>query len=135
MVIMFIFKNATLQTSYYFSFYQKSLLLHEIFILIFHFSKIISINTRISLLLSREKVTCPTSEIAKIILSLKFIGSFEAAAFSVTNFFFPPGRSSLLSSHHSLCCLPHFAPTPSRKKRAAKKILSVFSAMRNTRVD
>ena len=49
-------------------------------------SKIISINIRISPLLSTEKVKhARISEIAIIILSLKFIGSFEAAAFSFTN--------------------------------------------------
>ena len=54
-------------------------------------------------------------------LSLKFIGSFEAAAFSqLLTCFFPPSRFSLLSSGRSLCCLPHFAPTASRKKRVAK---------------
>ena len=55
------------------------------------------------------------------ILSLEFIGSFEAADFSFTNLFFPPSRISLLPSGRSLCCLPYFAPTASRKKRAAKK--------------
>ena len=46
-------------------------------------SKIISINIRIiSPLLSREKVKhARISEIAIVILSLKFVGSFEAAAF------------------------------------------------------
>ena len=33
-------------------------------------------------------VTCQISEIAIIILSLKFIGSFEVAVFSFTNLFF-----------------------------------------------
>ena len=68
-------------------------------------------------------VTCQISEIAIIILSLKFISSFEAAAFSFTNLFFLPSRFSLLSCSHSLCCLPHLvptAPTASRKKWAAK---------------
>ena len=46
-------------------------------------SKIISINIRISPLLSREKVKhARITEIAIMILSLKFIGSFEAAAFT-----------------------------------------------------
>ena len=50
-----------------------------------HQSKIISINIRISPLLSMEKVKyARISEIAILILSLKFIGSFEAAAFSFT---------------------------------------------------
>ena len=50
-----------------------------------HQSKIISINIRISPLLSREKVKhARLSEIAIIILSLKFIGSFKAAALSFT---------------------------------------------------
>ena len=48
-------------------------------------SKSISVNIRISPLLSREKVRhAQISEIAIIILSLKFIGLFEAAAFSFT---------------------------------------------------
>ena len=48
-------------------------------------SKIISINIRISPLLSREKVKhARISEITIIIISLKFISSFEAAAFSFT---------------------------------------------------
>ena len=48
-------------------------------------SKIISINIRISPLLSRMKVKhARISEITILILSLKFIGSFEAAAFSIT---------------------------------------------------
>ena len=54
-----------------------------------------------------ESETCPISEIAMIIVSLKFIGSFEAVAFSFTNSFFPPSHFSLLSSGRSLCCLPH----------------------------
>ena len=46
-------------------------------------SKIISINIRISPFLPREKVKQDQiSEIAIIILSLKFMGSFEAVAFS-----------------------------------------------------
>ena len=55
-------------------------------------SKIISLNIRISPLLSREKVKhARISEIAIIIIiSLKFIGSFEAAAFSfATELVFP----------------------------------------------
>ena len=48
-------------------------------------SKIIAINIRLSPLLSREKVKhARISEIAIIILSLQFIGSFKAAAFSFT---------------------------------------------------
>ena len=74
----------------------------------------------ITIIIKGESETCPISEIAIIILSLKFIGSFEAAAFSPTHLFFPPSRFSLLSSGRSLCCLPHFAPTSSRKKWVAK---------------
>ena len=47
-------------------------------------SKIISISIRISPLLSREKVKHARISEMAIILSLKFIGSFEAAAFSFT---------------------------------------------------
>ena len=77
----------------------------------------------ITIIIKGESERCPISEIAIIILSLKFIGSFEAAAFSFTNLFLLPSSFSLLSSGHSLCCLPHFAPTASRKKkkRTAKK--------------
>ena len=84
----------------------------------------------ITIIIKGECKTCPISEIAIIILSLKFIGSFEAAAFSFTNMFFPPSRLSLLYSGRSLCCISHFAPTAS--KRAAEKILFALSAMRNT---
>ena len=88
-------------------------------------SKIISINIRISLITKGESETCPISEISTIMLSLKFIGSFEAAVFSFTNLFFLPSRFSLLSSSRSLCCLSHFFPTASRKKRAGKNSLSL----------
>ena len=77
----------------------------------------------ITIIIKGESETCPISEIAImtiIIFSLKFIGLFEAAASSFTNLFFPPSRFRSLSSGHSLCCLPHFAPTASRKKRVAK---------------
>ena len=37
----------------------------------------------ITIIVKGESETCPVSEIAIIILSLKFIGSFEAAAFSL----------------------------------------------------
>ena len=53
-----------------------------------------------------ESETCPISEIAIIIVSLKFIGSFQAAAFSFTNLFFPPCHFSLLSSGRSLVAFP-----------------------------
>ena len=88
-----------------------------------------------NIIIKGEIETCPISEIATIILHLKYIGSFEAAAFSFTNLFFQPSRFILLSRGRSLCCLPHLFPTASRKKRAAKKILSALSAIRNTRVD
>ena len=39
----------------------------------------------------------------------------------LTNLFFPPSRFSLLSSSLSLCSLPHFAPTASRKKKSSEK--------------
>ena len=56
----------------------------------------------------------------------------EAVTFSFTNLFFPPSRFSLFSSGRSLCCLPHFAPTASRKKRAEKHSLR-FEPDANTR--
>ena len=80
-----------------------------------------------------ECETCLISEITIIILSLTFISSFEAATFSFMNLFSPPSRFSLLYTGCSLCCLPHFAPTDSRKKRAAERILFTLSAMRNTK--
>ena len=89
----------------------------------------------VTIIIKGESETCPISEIAIIIHSIKFIVSFEAAAFSFTNLFFPPSQLHLLSGCRSLCCLPHLAPTASRKKRAAKKILSALSEMRNTGVD
>ena len=73
-------------------------------------SKNISINIRISLLLSKEKVKHDRFQL------------------------FPPSRFSLLSSGRSLCFLPHFVSTASRNKREAKKIISTLSAMRNARV-
>ena len=51
-------------------------------------SKIFSVNIRISLIIKGESETCPIDEIVIIILSLQFIDSFEAAAFSFTNLFF-----------------------------------------------
>ena len=81
----------------------------------------------ITIIFKRESETFPISKIAIIILSLKFIGSFEAAAFSFTNLFFPPNHFSLLSSGRSLCCLPHCFPTASRKKRAAKKFSPLWA--------
>ena len=87
----------------------------------------------ITIIIMGQCETCPISEIAIIILSLTFISSFEAATFSFTNLFSPPSRFSLLYSGCSLCCLPHFAPRASRKKRAAKRILFTLSAMRNTK--
>ena len=79
------------------------------------------IKIRISLFIKGESEICPIFEIAIIVLSLKFISLFEAAAFSITNLFFPPSRFSLFSSDRSLCCLPHFAPTASRKKKTSSK--------------
>ena len=75
----------------------------------------------ITIIVKGESETCPISEIAIIILFLKFIGSFEAAAFPFTNWFFPPSCFSLLSSGLSHCCPPHFTPTASRKKTSSKK--------------
>ena len=70
----------------------------------------------ITIIVKRESETRPISEIAIIILSLKFIGSFKAAAFP---FVFPPSRFRLLSNGRSLSCPPQFAPAASRKKRDA----------------
>ena len=98
-------------------------------------SKIFYQHQNVTIIIKGESETCPILEIAIIILSLKFISSFEAATFSFINLFFPPSHFSLLSSSHSLCCLPHFASTASRKKGKAKKILSALNVIRNTRVD
>ena len=45
-------------------------------------------NQNITIIIKGESETCPISEIAIIILSLKFIGSFEAAAISFIGFFY-----------------------------------------------
>ena len=87
----------------------------------------------ITIIIKGECETCPISEIAIIILSLKFIGLFEAAAFSFTTLFLLPSCFSLLYSGRSPCCLSHFPPTASRKKRAATKMLFALSAMWNTK--
>ena len=98
-------------------------------------SKIFYQHQNVTIIIKGESETCPIFEIAIIILSLKFIGSFEAAVFSFTNLFFLPSHFSLLSSGRSLCCLPHFASTALRKKTSSQKSLSALSAMRNTRID
>ena len=85
----------------------------------------------IAIIIEGDSETCTISEFRMIILFLKFIGSFQVAAFSFPNLFFLPSRFSLLSSGHSLCCLPQFASTTSRKPRAAKKFLSALCAMRH----
>ena len=73
--------------------------------------------------------------IAKTIVSLKFIVSFEAAAFSFTNLLFPPIRFSLLYSGRFLSCLPHFASPAWRKKKQQQKNYLRFDggAMWNTK--
>ena len=43
----------------------------------------------ITFIVKGESETCQISEITTIILSLKFISSFEAAMFSFTDLFFP----------------------------------------------
>ena len=85
----------------------------------------------ITIIIKGESETCPISEIAIIIVSLKFIGSFEAAVFSFTNLFFLPSHFSLLSSGRPLCCLPHFAPTASREKNEQQK-KKIFTALSNS---
>ena len=97
-------------------------------------SKIISINIRISLLLSRGKVKhvrflkSPQSFFLQC-----FLVHFKlAAAFSFTNLFFPSSRFRLLSSVRSLCCLPHFAPTALRKKNEQRKKFSPLWAQCET---
>ena len=55
------------------------------------------------------------SKVYRFIWSCRFV-------FLVLNLIFPPSCFSLLSSGHSLCYLPHFAPTASRKKNKQPKI-------------
>ena len=69
------------------------------------------------------KRNMPFSEIVIIILSIKLFGSFEAAAISLTNLFFPPSRFSLLSSNHSQCCLPHLVQQLQEKNEQQKNSL------------
>ena len=45
-------------------------------------------NQNIAIIIKGESETCPISEIAIIVFSLKFIGSFEAAAISFIGFFY-----------------------------------------------
>ena len=49
--------------------------------------------------------------------------------FLVLNLIFPPSRFSLFSSGRSLCYLPHFASTASRKKKSSQK----YSLQRNAK--
>ena len=72
--------------------------------------------------IKRESETYPISEIAMTIVSLKFIGSFEVAAFSFTNLIFPPSHFGLLSGGRSLCYLPHFCSNSFKKKTSSQKI-------------
>ena len=65
-----------------------------------------------------EFLKSPYNSLSKV---YRFIWSCRV--FLVLNLIFPPSRFSLLSSGRSLCDLPHFAPTASRKKQAAKNIL------------
>ena len=67
-----------------------------------------------------ESETRPISEIAIIIVSLKFIGFSRLAA--LVGFL-----AVRRSSRSNLCCLPHFAPTVSRKKRAAEKFFPLWA--------
>ena len=77
----------------------------------------------ITIIIKGEGETCPNFWNRHIILSLKFIGSWSCRfVFLVLNLIFPPSRFSVLSSSRSLCYLPHFAPTASRKKNKQPKI-------------
>ena len=75
----------------------------------------------ITIIIKGESETCPISEIAVIILSLKFLGSFEADTFPFTNLFFPPSRFSLLPSDRSLSCLPPSCSNSFKKKTSSQK--------------
>ena len=77
----------------------------------------------ITIIIKGEGETCPNFWNRHIILSLKFIWSCRFV-FLVLNLIFLPSRFSLLSSGCSLCCLPHFAPTASRKKTSSQKYSS-----------
>ena len=83
-----------------------------------------------------ESETCLISEIAIIILSLKFIGSFETATFSFTNLFF----FSRLAPSVCFLAIVSFVAFPillqllkEKRNEQQKEILSDLSAMRNTR--
>ena len=65
-----------------------------------------------------EFLKSPYNSVSKV---YRFI--LSCRVFLVLNLIFPPSRFSLLSSGRSLCYLPHFVPTASRKKQAAKNIL------------
>ena len=69
------------------------------------------------------------SKVYRFIWSCRFV-------FLVLNLIFTPSRFSLLSSGRSLCYLPHFAPTASRKKKKNKQPKIFFRAQCETlRVD
>ena len=68
-----------------------------------------------------ESETCPISKIAIIILSLKFVGSFEAAAFSFTNLFFPPSRFSFFLAVVPFVAFPLCSNSFKNKKTSSKK--------------
>ena len=72
-------------------------------------------------IINGKSETCPISKIAIIIVSLKFIGSFEAAAFSFTNLFFPLSLFSLISSGRLFVALPILLQQLQEKKKAVKK--------------
>ena len=79
----------------------------------------------ITIIIKGESETCPnfwnrhTNSLPKV---YRFIWSCRVFFYYWT-FFSPLSRFSLHSSSRSLCYLPHFARTASRKKRAAKTIL------------
>ena len=82
--------------------------------------KIISIIIRISLLYYQgRKWNMPDFwNRHNHIIALKFIGSFEAAAFSFTNLFFPPSHFSLFSSGRTFPLLPSpFCSNSFKKKK------------------
>ena len=85
----------------------------------------------ITIIIKGESETCPNfwnrhiislSKLYRFIWSCRFV-------FLVLNLIFPPSRFSLLSSGRSLCYLPHFAPTASRKKTSSQK----YSLERNAK--
>ena len=88
-----------------------------------------------TIIIKGECETCPISEIAIIILSLKFTGSFEAAAFSFTNLFFLPSRFSLLYGGRSFVAFLILLQQLQEKSEQKKKFSLLWAQCETLRVD